>query len=160
MTALEEYLESFSGAIIAVSHDRYFLDRICRRIFAVEPDGRVRQYTGGFTDWQDTVKQRAAEGKKAERQPKQEAPRPRQQKLKFTFREQREFETIDEDIALLEEKSAALDEEILANATNSGKLNELMKQKEEVEAQLEAKMERWEYLNELYEKILAAQNDC
>ena len=155
MTALEEYLESFPGAIIAVSHDRYFLDRICRRIFAVEPDGRVRQYTGGFTDWQDTVKQRAAEGKKAERQPKQEAPRPRQQKLKFTFREQREFETIDGDIAALEEKIEQVKALQEQNASDYLRLQELMGEQSALEGALEEKTRRWLYLNELAERIAA-----
>ena len=160
---LEDYIDEFDGIVIIVSHDRYFLDRTVRRIFAFEEAGEIRQYEGNYSDYlirKELEAPEEVESPRKEKDDSQRAVRTHEKKLKFTYKEQREFDTIDEEIALLEEKSAALDEEILANATNSGKLNELMKQKEEVEAQLEAKMERWEYLNELYEKILAAQNDC
>ena len=157
MTALEEYLETFPGAIIAVSHDRYFLDRICRRIFAVEPDGRVQQYPGGYTDWQETVRARAAAEKKAERQPKQESARPKQTKLKFSFKEQRDFETIDDEIAALEEKLEAVKAAQNEYGSDFVKLQELMAEQTALEEKLEEKTERWMYLNELAERI-AAQN--
>lgn len=154
MTVLEDYLSTFPGAIIAVSHDRYFLDRICHRIFAVEPDGQVKQYIGGFTDWQEAHAARNV-AKKVEKQPKQEPPKPRPQKLKFSFKEQREFETIDDDIAALEaeiEEVKAMQEQ---NASDYVKLQELMAKQAALEAQLEEKTERWVYLNDLADRIAA-----
>lgn len=170
MTILEDYLTSFSGIIVAVSHDRYFLDNIVDRIFAFE-DGHLQQYEGGYTDYLEASRRRraAAEGvQEAETKRTTDASgsadtgkpdstktwkQNRPAKLKFTYKEQREFETIDDEIAALEEKVADLDAQILANATNSGKLNELTRQKEAAEAQLEEKMDRWVYLNDLAERI-------
>ena len=163
MTILEEYLLSFQGIVITVSHDRYFLDNVADRIFEFDGQGGLCQYEGGYTDYLEAKKYRQEETKETEQpQTKKESNRdwkgPRQAKLKFSFKEQREYETIDQEIADLEERMGKLEEEILANATNSAKLNGLMAEKEEAEAALEAKMDRWVYLTELAEKIEAEKN--
>lgn len=160
MTILEEYLLSFQGIVITVSHDRYFLDNVADRLFEFDGQGGLRQYEGGYTDYLETKKKQSEEKKETgQPQTKKEGGRDwkgqRQEKLKFSFKEQREFETIDQDIAGLEEKIEKLEKEILANATNSAKLNALMTEKEEAEAALEEKMERWLYLTELKEQIEA-----
>ena len=157
LTILEDYLDSFNGIIITVSHDRYFLDHIVDRIFAFEGDGLLRQYEGGYTEYLEAKKrfETDAEPSKAEKKKttgkdwKQNQPT----KLKFTYMEQKEFETIDDDIAKLEVQIEKVDEDILANATNSAKLSELMAKKEELQSRLDEKMERWVYLNDLAEKI-------
>lgn len=161
LTILEDYLNSFSGIVVTVSHDRYFLDNVVDRIFEFTGNGKLQQYEGGYTDYleakarrNDSVKQPVQTEKKEEKKSSAQTwKQNRTAKLKFTFKEQKEFETIDDDIAKLEEKLEKLDEEILKNATNSGKLNELTAEKEEAEALLEEKMERWVYLNDLAEKI-------
>ena len=163
MTILEEYLLSFQGIVITVSHDRYFLDNVADRIFEFDGQGGLCQYEGGYTDYLEAKKYRQEETKETEQpQTKKESNRdwkgPRQAKLKFSFKEQREYETIDQEIADLEERIGKLEEEILANATNSAKLNGLMAEKEEAEAALEVKMDRWVYLTELAEKIEAEKN--
>lgn len=163
MTILEDYLNSFQGIVITVSHDRYFLDNVVDRILEFDGNGHICQYEGGYTDYLSVKGQsgRAQSGspeKKAENTEKKankDWKQNRSTKLKFTYKEQREFETIDDDIAALEEKIAHLDEVIMKNATNSGKLNELTQEKEAAEAQLEEKMDRWVYLNDLAEKIAA-----
>lgn len=163
MTILEDYLLSFQGIVITVSHDRYFLDNVADRIFEFDGQGHLTQYEGGYTDYLVAKKSRDL-GKKGpeQTQPKKESSRDwkgqRPVKLKFSFKEQREYETIDQDIAALEDKIEKLDAEILANATNSAKLNELMKEKEDTEAALEEKMDRWVYLTELAEQIEAEKN--
>ena len=149
MTVLESYLETFPGAIVAVSHDRYFLDRLCRRIFAVEPGGQVREYPGGYTDYLLTLE--APREKKGKAEPQQ--PRPKQKKLKFTFKEQREFETIDADIAALEEQLEENKRNQELFGADYEKLRQLMQEQQELEAALEAKTERWLYLTELAERI-------
>lgn len=159
LAILEDYLDHFDGIVVTVSHDRYFLDRIVRRIFAFEGDGRLVQYEGGYTDYiqirpefielKDTQSAPAAPGT-----PKNSKETWRHSsKLKFSYKEQREYETIEDDIAALEEKLDALEKELLANARDFVKLNEITKQKEETEEQLSRKMERWEYLEELAQKI-------
>ena len=161
LTILEDYLNSFSGIVVTVSHDRYFLDNVVDRIFEFTGNGKLQQYEGGYTDYleakarrNDSVKQPVQTEKKEEKKSSAQTwKQNRTAKLKFTFKEQKEFETIDDDIAKLEEKLEKLDEEIMKNATNSGKLNELTAEKEEAEALLEEKMERWVYLNDLAEKI-------
>ncbi len=170
LTILEDFLSSFAGIIITVSHDRYFLDNVADRIFAFEGDGKLTQYEGGYTDYLEAREQKSlaeessenAPGKKASEaqdkaQEKEASGRAwkqnRPQKLKFSYKEQKEFETIDEVIAGLEEKVEEINGEILKNATNSAKLSELMKEKEQTEKELEEKMERWIYLNELNEEI-------
>lgn len=171
LAVLEDYLNSFSGIVITVSHDRYFLDNVADRILAFDGNGHLRQYEGGYTDYLEAREQnrigeertgsnlsgkKAAAEKGAARENKstgKDWKQNRPVKLKFTFKEQREFETIDDDIAALEEKMEELDREIMKNATDSGKLNELTRQKEETEALLDEKMERWVYLNDLAERI-------
>ena len=161
LTILEDYLNSFAGIVVTVSHDRYFLDNVVDRIFEFTGNGKLQQYEGGYTDYleakerrSDNVKQSVQPEKKEEKKNSAQTwKQNRTAKLKFTFKEQKEFETIDDDIAKLEEKLEKLDEEIMKNATNSGKLNELTVEKEEAEALLEEKMERWVYLNDLAEKI-------
>lgn len=163
LTILEDYLDSFTGIIITVSHDRYFLDNLVDRIFAFEGEGMLRQYEGGYSDYLETRKgldaqtdvqadTRTFSGRGAavsEKSWKQNHPT----KLKFSYKEQREFETIDEEIAGLEEKLELLEQEMMKNATNSARLSELSAQKEETEQELEEKMERWVYLNDLAEQI-------
>lgn len=164
LTILEDYLNSFSGIVVTVSHDRYFLDNVVDRIFEFTGNGKLQQYEGGYTDYLDAKARRndsakqpvqpvQPEKKEEKKNSAQTWKQNRTAKLKFTFREQKEFETIDDDIAKLEEKLEKLDEEIMKNATNSGKLNELTVEKEEAEVLLEEKMERWVYLNDLAEKI-------
>ena len=156
LTILEDYLDSFQGIIVAVSHDRYFLDNLVDRIFAFEGEGVLKQYEGGYTDYlearpQQPSKQETVSKKSTGKDWKKDQPT----KLKFTYKEQKEYETIDEDIALLEEKIENLEQEMLQNATNSAKLSEIMAKKSECEAALEEKMERWVYLNDLAERIEA-----
>ena len=174
LTILEDYLDSFAGIVIAVSHDRYFLDNIADRIFEFDGNGNLTQYEGGYTDYLEAKKQREglkenetssapSSRKKNDGEEKGEKDsvktwkQNRPSRLKFSFKEQREYETIDDDIAALEDKIATLDHEIMANATNSGKLNELTQEKEQAEKDLEEKMDRWVYLNDLAEQI-EAQN--
>ena len=175
---LEDYLDSFQGIVITVSHDRYFLDRVVRRIFAFEGNGVVRQYEGGFTDYQikKEAEQAAAgeaggiggagvkggktgpgaiDGAAESAIPAKKTEKPRERKLKFSYMEQKEWDTIEDDMEALEEKIADLDTQIAAAATNYGKLRELMAEKEATGAKLDEKMERWMYLNDLAEKIAA-----
>lgn len=164
LTILEDYLDRFDRIIIIVSHDRYFLDRMVTRIFSFEGEGRIRQYEGGYSDYLirkeleglESLEDRKLPDKGKDEEKKSDSKatwKRREQKLKFSYKEQREYETIDGEIADLEEQMERLEEEIAANATNSAKLNELLTQKEEVEQKLEEKMERWVYLNDLAEQI-------
>ena len=171
LTVLEDFLNTFVGIVITVSHDRYFLDNVVDRIFEFDGNGNLLQYEGGYTDYLEAKERRfggsaeetakAAPSKTSADEPakpknndwKQNRPT----RLKFTFKEQREYETIDDDIAALEEKIASLDDQMLKNATNSAKLAELMAEKEKSEAALEEKTERWVYLTDLAEQI-EAQN--
>lgn len=160
LTILEDYLDRFEGIIIVVSHDRYFLDRTVRRIFSFEGNAHVRQFEGGYSDYlirkeleREPEEPVVVKKEKAETSSKN-TWKSGNKKLKFSYKEQREFETIDEDIAKLEEKIESLDNQMEKNATNSVKLKELIEEKEKVEAQLEEKMDRWVYLNDLNERIL------
>ena len=156
LTILEDYLDTFAGIVITVSHDRYFLDRIVNRIFAFEEGGHLKQYEGGYTDYLEKVKPvvKPEKSKPAKKENNgKKFQKEHQKKLKFTYKEQKEFETIDDDIAKLEEKLEQLDDEIMENATNSGKLAELTQQKEAAQAELDEKMDRWVYLNDLAEQI-------
>lgn len=163
---LEDYLDGFAGIVIVVSHDRYFLDRTVDRIFSFEGGGRLKQYEGGFSDYYEkkqaengiasdgatqSVKE-AVSGDTTSAKPKKYY-KERENKLKFTYAEQKEYDTIDDDIASLESKIEELDGEIAGAATQYSRLNELMQEKADVEAQLEHKMDRWVYLNDLAEKI-------
>lgn len=155
---LEDYLDDFGGVVITVSHDRYFLDRICNKIFAYEGNGNIRIYTGNYSDYLLTKEYEDAINKqeKVSDKPKdatEKKERVKEKKLKFTYKEEREFETIDEDIENLENKISEIDTLMDKNSRDFGKLQELMKEKEEVEAELEHKYERWEYLNDLAQKI-------
>lgn len=155
LTILEDYLDSFRGIVITVSHDRYFLDRVVNRIFVFEENGRLTQYEGGYTDYLEKTKDKKISGQKTELKSEKtkKFQKEHQKKLKFTFKEQKEFETIDDDIVALEEKLEQLDGEIMANATNSGKLAELTTEKDKTQEELDEKMDRWVYLNDLAEKI-------
>ncbi|MGN0314498.1 MAG: ABC-F family ATP-binding cassette domain-containing protein [Fusicatenibacter sp.] len=174
VTILEDFLNSFVGIVITVSHDRYFLDNVVDRIFEFDGNGHLQQYEGGFTEYLEAkqrrtmalVESRQAAGKtsdgKEENKKKDSIAgwkQSRTEKLKFTFKEQREFETIDDDIASLEEKIAGLDKEMLENATNSLRLSQIVEEKEKTEAELEEKMDRWMYLNDLAERIEAQKRE-
>ena len=174
LTILEDYLNSFTGIVITVSHDRYFLDNVVDRIFELDGKGGIRQYEGGYSDYLNAKRQQEesapmifkingssagkGEGTGTEENTEEKASKKtwkqnRQEKMKFTYKEQREYETIDEDIAKLEEKLASIERQITANATNSVKLRELMEEQENCAAELEEKEERWMYLNELAEQM-------
>ncbi len=178
LSILEEYLTRYNGIVIAVSHDRYFLDKIANRIFSFEGDGVIRRYEGNYSDYRAVCEREGrpvikgisegsargggaasgnagamADGETTEKSDSRSTWKNREQKVKFSYKEQKEYETIDADIAALEEKIAKLEEEIAASATNYGKLQELSAAKEAAEAALEEKMDRWVYLNELAEQI-------
>ena len=175
---LEDYLDTFPGIVITVSHDRYFLDRVVRRIFAFEGGGAIRQYEGGYTDYQAACGERIAaemeesgqehgRGQKtggasgagtsdaAETAKDKNRGRQREKKLKFSYMEQKEWETIEDDIAALEEAIADLEQQMQDSARDYTALHGIIKEKEEKEALLEEKMDRWMYLNDLAEKIEA-----
>lgn len=155
LAILEDYLDHFQGIVITVSHDRYFLDRIVNRIFAFEGDGRIIQYEGGYTDY--LAKKTAVINETPSQKVKKEKyyKKPRQKKLKFTYAENKEYETIEDDIERLEMHLEELENQMLKSAHDFVKLNELMADKEKTENDLEYKMERWEYLSDLAEKIKA-----
>ena len=158
LTILEDYLDHFDGIVITVSHDRYFLDRTVRRIFAFEGNGVIRQYEGGYTDYQAKVQEEngvdaISYEEKSNELKNLKTVKNRQDKLKFTYKEQREYETIDDDIAALEEKIEKLEQDMVTNARDFVKLNELTKEKETTQALLDEKMDRWVYLQDLAERI-------
>lgn len=161
LTILEDYLDSFQGIVITVSHDRYFLDRVVRRIFAFEEDGNVVQYEGGFTDYQaayllkhpEEIWEPAVEKKAGSASEGNGRDQKVNKKTKFSYQEQRDWDTIDDEIAGLEAAIAELEEQIEAAATSYDKLNQLMAKKAEQEQLLEEKMDRWLYLNELAETL-------
>lgn len=157
---LEDFLDKFLGVVIVVSHDRYFLDRICNKIFSYEGNGFIKEYNGNYSDFLISKEVEKiekvtdkTEDKSKEEKNKGNRERTKDNKPKFTFKEQKEFETIDEDITKLEEKIENLEKDMAKNSSNYGKLNELMKEKEEVQEALNFKYERWEYLNEIAEAI-------
>lgn len=156
LSILEDYLDSFDGVVITVSHDRYFLDRVANRIFSFE-NGCIKLYEGGYSDYLEKAEPKTEEVKveKKASDAKKDWKASKVTKLKFTYAEQKEFETIDEDIEKLNEAIEKLDAEIAENASRYGKLGELMAEKEKLEAELEQKEERWLYLTELNEKIKA-----
>ena len=156
LSILEDYLQGFPGPILAVSHDRFFLDKLAESIFEVRGDGEIDRFTGNWSDWQAKRREAEAPAPKAEKT-KPAAERPRERKLKFSFKEQREFETIDDDLAQLEADIAACQAEQAACGSDYVKLQELQARQAELEAALEEKTERWVYLNELKEQI-DAQN--
>ena len=175
LRVLEDFLDEFAGIVITVSHDRYFLDRTVDRIAAFE-NGNIVVYEGDYTEYQEKSGRIEADSidsvdsgsglhikksneKKKEGREQWLASKNKEKKLKFSYKEQKEFETIDEDIEKLEEKIAELEEQISKCATDFIKLNELMQEKEKTEAKLSDKMERWVYLNDLAEKIEAQKRE-
>lgn len=162
LTVLEDYLDDFPGAVLIVSHDRYFLDRLVIRTFAFEEGGEIREYTGGYSKYMNEKEAReealsevktnsAEDGAAVSRS--SDGRNQRAPKLRFTYKEQKEFDTIDEDIETLEEKIGNLEKEMIQNGTDSFLLADLSQQKTALEAELDEKMERWEYLHELAERI-------
>ena len=175
LRVLEDFLDEFAGIVITVSHDRYFLDRTVDRIAAFE-NGNIVVYEGDYTEYQEKSGRIEADSidsvdsgsglhikksneKKKEGREQWLASKNKEKKLKFSYKEQKEFETLDEDIEKLEEKIAELEEQISKCATDFIKLNELMQEKEKTEAELSDKMERWVYLNDLAEKIEAQKRE-
>ncbi|MBQ8280654.1 MAG: ABC-F family ATP-binding cassette domain-containing protein [Roseburia sp.] len=173
LAILEDYLDNYDGIVVTVSHDRYFLDRIVRRVFAFDGEGKITQYEGGYTDYmmkrpqemneissiglKNTKNSAGAEtnGSATDLEAKKDSRETwgHQKKLKFTFKEQKEYETIEADIEKLENDIAQLDAEMAKNASNYGKLNALSQEKEQKEELLMEKMERWEYLENLATQI-------
>ncbi len=170
LTILENYLLEYPGIVVAVSHDRYFLDKLATRIFSFE-NGEIVRYEGNYSDFKETAGERTQstlksvtgnpvdknDAVKADSLPSKETWKQKDSRLKFSYKEQREYETIDADIAALEEKLVFLDNEIAASASEYSKLTALMAEKEQTEAALEEKMDRWVYLNDLAEQIEAAK---
>lgn len=177
LTILESYLDTFQGIVIAVSHDRYFLDRTMKRIFAFEGDGIIRQYEGNYSDYllrksveAELVQQTACDGKSGRTKEKETTEKngsteteaagekkstwdPGKRKLKFSYKEQKEYETIEQDIADMEQQIADLEASIPNYASDFVKLQEINQKTEELKAALEEKMDRWMYLEELAAKI-------
>ncbi len=167
LAILEDYLDNFSGAVVAVSHDRYFLDRVVDRVYAFEEDGEIRQYIGGYTDYTEQQRQSKASvkpagmsdkgqpGVRAGRGKSEEAGLTGEQrrKSKFTYKEQMEFDSIDGEISELEVKMQQIEKEIVDASSDYGKLQELADRKERLDQELEMKMERWVYLHELAEQM-------
>ncbi len=153
LTILEDYLDNFKGAVIAVSHDRYFLDKVVDTIFEFQGDGKIRKCLGGYSDYLAGITAGEPEKKKTENKPAPVKKEKSNKKLKFTFNEQHEFETIDDEIAELEEQVSALSVLINTEASDYVKLQENIAKKEELEKTLEDKMERWIYLHDFAEKM-------
>lgn len=165
LSILEDYLDNYDGIVITVSHDRYFLDRVVRRIFAFEENGVLRQYEGGYTDYVNRKREEEKDREPQIRTEKESTAKPAAKdtrthapKLKFSYKEQREYETIETDIAALEERMDEIAAEIAKCATDFVRLNELTEEKTKVNTELEEKLERWEYLEELAAKIEAQKN--
>lgn len=158
LTILEEYLEDFPGAVVTVSHDRYFLDKMVNRIFSFEGNGKIKQYEGGYTDYkiqhdkEEVIEnvEKPVKAEKVERKQEEEKPK---KLMKMTYKDQREFDTINDRIEGIELKIAEIDEEISKCGSDYVKLQELTAEKEKFEAELDEAMDRWVYLNELNEEI-------
>jgi len=158
LTILEDFIDDFNGPVIAVSHDRYFLDRICNKIFSYEGEGKIEGYNGNYEDYLSTMVDKKSstpvEGcEKKEKTVSRDRENKKEKPLKFSFKEQREFEEIDQVIEELENSIGQLDQDIEKNAADFVKLQELLKEKEHTEKLLEEKYDRWTYLNELNEAI-------
>ncbi len=165
LNVLEDYLDTFEGIVIVVSHDRYFLDRVVRRIFAFKPDGTLMQSEGGYTDYENRIKYSDEENKSVNsvsdkekkennaKNWKQGADQKTEKKLKFTYKEQLEYQNIEEEIGKLEERLEIIETDISANTNDFVKLQKLYEEKESLTSQLSEKMDRWMYLEELAEKI-------
>lgn len=163
LNRLEDYLDEFPGVVICVSHDRYFLDRICNKIFAYEGLGNINIYTGNYSEYlvykeSQPIQIENIEVKPSSNSVKKEKPK-NNKKLKFTFNEQREFDTIDDDIALLEDKIQSIDDNLDKYSTDFTKLQEMLDEKASLEKDLEYKYERWEYLNNLADEIENLKNN-
>ena len=157
LNVLEDYLDSFQGAVIAVSHDRYFLDRVTRKLFALT-DGELTPYNGGCEDYLVAKAVRESAPHPEKKQAPQ-PPRERSAPKRFTFKEQRDFATIEGTIAGLEAELARLGKELEENSADYARVTEIMAGQEETQAALDAAMERWMYLQERYEEIQASQGD-
>ncbi len=161
LTILEDYLESFSGAVITVSHDRFFLDKVVDTILELPGNGSVEQYNGGYSDYLEARiynEEKISFEKVKETKEQRHDNKPKTKKLKFTYKEQQEYINIDEEIAKLENIIESLENDLEKNSTDYIKLQELMEEKKEMEKQLDEKMDRWVYLNDLADKI-ERQND-
>jgi len=155
LTILENYLKEFSGVVISVSHDRYFLDKIANRIFVFEKDGEIKQFQGNYSKYHEEVEKQNIKDKinnKTKTSAKQEQ-RQKQRELKFTYKEQKEFDTIEDIISELEQKLTKINEQIQEVSTNYELLAQKAKIKEQIEKELNVTMERWVYLNEIDAKI-------
>lgn len=159
LAILEDYLEHFPGILIMVSHDRYFLDKTAERLFAFEGNGILRQYEGGYSDYLEKRqdKEEILEPVSSGKSDRVKTAKVRTAKLKFTWQEQRDYESMEGEIEALEEKIKELERQILLFATDFVRLNELTEEKERAEALLEEKMERYIYLSDLADRI-AEQN--
>ncbi|MBS6507359.1 MAG: ABC-F family ATP-binding cassette domain-containing protein [Paraclostridium bifermentans] len=161
LNRLEDYLDEFPGVVICVSHDRYFLDRICNKIFAYSGNGEIDIFTGNYSDYLIFKESQPDEIEIVEEKPKNEIKKEKpknNKKLKFTFNEQREFDTIDDDISSLENKIQSIDDNLDKYSTDFTKLQEMLDEKSKLEKELEFKYERWEYLNNLAEEIDSNKN--
>ena len=179
LMVLEDFLDHFSGIVLMISHDRYFLDRTVNRLFIFQENGRIRQFEGGYTDYQVALlseslegnstetnsgrKQGAKDGKSGEdsdKQVEQEGKSKswrKERALKMSYQEKKDYETIEDDIGMLEEKIEELDKLSVENARDFVRLQELQKEKEETERLLSEKWARWEYLSDLAERIEAGE---
>lgn len=157
LRVLEDYLESFQGAVLTVSHDRYFLDRVVDTICAFQPDVGIRRYLGGYTDYLAQREEQTAPAREKKTESKYRGSH--EQKLKFTYKEQKEYETIDQDLEELESRIAETDRLLSENASDFEKLQELTALRDSLSEQLDQKTERWVYLAELAEKIAAQEAD-
>lgn len=164
LNVLEDYIENFLGAVIVVSHDRYFIDKVTDKIFVFGDNGVITQFTGNYSDFKESELTNKESSSKEDKKSKDNSietnnteDRVKNRPLKFSYKEQKEYEQIDDVIASLEEQISDIDVKIKAAATDYMLLQQLMKDKEAIEKQLEEKMERWIYLNELSERIVKGQ---
>jgi ABC transport system ATP-binding/permease protein len=169
LSILEDYLDSFPGAVIVISHDRYFLDRVVQRIFSLEGNGSIAHYPGGYTDYIELHQEEERERQEAEKASllanKKKSPaskdaqvaknlgKHKDSRLKFSFNEQREFETIEDDIATLERQLSEMELQMSKEASNYDLLQEMLVKKQAVDQELSLKLDRWVYLNDLADKI-------
>lgn len=146
LTVLEDYLQEFSGAVITVSHDRYFLDKVAEKLLIFEGDGKIVSYFGSIVEYLD--QQKPVKEEKAVKA----KPQPKERKKKLSYNEQKEWETIEDDIALLESKIDELTEAMNHQGDDFTKLQDLQKEIDQTEQDLDEKMNRWEYLSEIIEE--------
>ena len=157
LSVLEDYLDSFAGAVIAVSHDRYFLDRFANKLFAIEANGHVQPYIGGYTDYEEALQaKQAVQVEKAKSAAKpttanQQEPAAAQEKKKLTYAERLELQRLEQELGRSEAELKMLALEMNNCGSNYGKLAELTARQQEVQAKLEEMEERWLYLSEFAE---------